>query len=93
MPEELGVIGAVVVGSVARGDFHERSDIDVIVIAENLPAAPADRIVALGERPPSVEPVVWTPDEWREKAEQRDPLAADALDHGVWMRGQPPLSV
>lgn len=93
LPEELGVVGVVVVGSVARGDFHDRSDVDVLVVAADVPRRPADRLAALGERPPGVEPVVWTPDEWHRKAAQRDPLAADALDHGVWVRGQPPLPV
>jgi predicted nucleotidyltransferase len=87
LPEELGVAGVVVVGSVARGDFHDRSDIDVVVIAEHLPARPVDRLAALGTPPAGVEPVVWTPDEWRDKARRRDPLAAD---HGVWLRGAPP---
>lgn len=90
LPEELGVVGVVVVGSVARGDFHDRSDIDVVVVAGSLPARPADRLAALGEPGPGVEPVVWTPDEWHRKADERDPLAADALDHGVWVRGGPP---
>lgn len=90
LPEGLGLVGVVVVGSVARGDFHDRSDVDVVVVAVNLPAHPADRLAALGERPPGLEPVVWTPEEWQHKADQRDPLAADGLDHGVWVRGGPP---
>lgn len=90
LPDELDVVGVVVVGSVARGDFHDRSDIDVVVLAGNVPAHPADRLAALGASPPGVEPVVWTPAEWQRKADQRDPLAADALDHGVWVRGAGP---
>lgn len=90
LPDGLGVAGVVVVGSVARGDFHGRSDIDVLVVAEDLPDRPADRLAALGTPPAGVEAVVWTPQEWRTKARQRDPLAADALDHGVWVRGGPP---
>lgn len=90
LPDELGVVGVVVVGSVARGDFHDRSDIDVVVIAVHLPARPGDRLAALGTPPPAVEPVVWAPGEWQHKAAQRDPLAADAVDHGVWVRGGPP---
>lgn len=92
LPNELAVSGVVVVGSVARGDFHDRSDIDVVVIAAQLPARPADRLAALGPPPPGVEPVVWTSDEWRRKVAQRDPLAADALDHGVWVRGGAPAA-
>lgn len=63
LPDELAVAGVVVVGSVARGDFHDHSDIDVVVIAGHLPDRPADRLAALGPPPPGAEPVVWTPDE------------------------------
>lgn len=37
------LVAAVVVGSVARGDFHDASDVDVIVVAEGLSDNPAAR--------------------------------------------------
>ncbi|MGH8908620.1 MAG: nucleotidyltransferase family protein [Egibacteraceae bacterium] len=41
----------VIFGSVARGDFNDTSDIDVLVVAERLPARATDRLAALGAYP------------------------------------------
>lgn len=55
----------VVVGSVARGDFNKWSDIDVLVIAPELPGGLHDRLALLAptRRPPGVEAILWTPAE------------------------------
>ena len=34
-------------GSVARGDFHEESDLDLLVVASGLPKDPLERLKAL----------------------------------------------
>lgn len=86
---ELGVRAVVVVGSVARGDFNDASDVDVVVVASRLPAAHRDRWEALGDLPAGVQPVAWTPSEWRRRRRRRDPLAAEALQAGVWVAGSP----
>ena len=55
----------IVFGSVARGDFNAWSDIDVLVLAEELPAGGRDRLALLHD--PAflgVQPVGWTPDEF-----------------------------
>ena len=44
----LGVRAVVVLGSVARGDSHAASDVDVLVVADHLPGAALARGAALG---------------------------------------------
>ena len=85
--EALGVRAVVVVGSVARGDWHDDSDIDVLVVADELPPHPLDRLGTLPELPRTVEPVVWTPSEFADRLRRGEPLTAEAREAGVWLRG------
>lgn len=87
LPPALGLRAAVVVGSVARGDFNRWSDIDVVVVADHLPAGWLDRLDALGPRPGLVQPVAWTPSEWRRQLERGNPLAREGVRAGVWLAG------
>lgn len=87
LPPSLGLRAAVVVGSVARGDFNRWSDIDVVVVADHLPAGWLDRLDALGPRPGLVQPVAWTPSEWRRQLERGNPLAREGVEAGVWLAG------
>jgi hypothetical protein len=55
-------VGAAVVGSVARGEFNVWSDVDVVVIGEELPPRIPDRAALLGKDVPAgVEPIGFTP--------------------------------
>lgn len=75
----LGVRAVVVFGAVARGDFNTYSDVDVLVVAEHLPDDYRQRLDAIGWPPPSrVEPVAWTPDEYRRQLARRNPIAVEA---------------
>ena len=57
LESELSITAAAVIGSVARGDFNDASDIDVIIISEDLPQDPLERSAVLYENvPPLVEP-------------------------------------
>jgi predicted nucleotidyltransferase len=85
----LGVRAVVVFGSVARGDFNDHSDIDVLVVAEHLPPRPLDRYAALGEAPDPIQAVAWTPREWLGEVERGNPVATEAGEHGVWLLGAP----
>ncbi len=86
----------IVVGSVARGDFNKWSDIDVLVVADDLPANLHERLSLLAPtgRPPGVEAIVWTR---RELADRRargtDPMAHEAYSIGVVVYGQLPGEV
>jgi len=87
LPESLGVRAVVVFGSVARGDFNLWSDIDVLVVADSFSERLLDRLQALEPRPELVQQVPWTPSEWRRQLARRNPIAVEALDRGVWVRG------
>lgn len=83
----------VVFGSVARGDFHDESDIDVLVVAEHLPPDPVARQLAIGSPAPGgIEAVAWTPGDWH-AGEHRDPIGLEARTVGVWLVGGPHLLV
>ncbi len=85
----LGVRAAVIVGSVARGDFNLWSDVDVVVVADGLGATLLERLEQLGPRPGRVEPFAWLPNEWRVRLTRGDPMAVEAVKAGVWLEGSP----
>jgi uncharacterized protein len=91
--KRLPVRAVVLAGSVARGDFNVWSDIDVLVIADGLPARLPDRLALLSADAPSgVQVVGLTPDELRQAAERNNRLVLDAADHGILLAGDGPLS-
>lgn len=81
---ELAVQWVVVVGSVARGDFHAGSDIDVLVVSEALPAGPLERAELLYRfTQGGVEPKGFSRNELVEALRRRNPLALEAVQLGV----------
>lgn len=69
----LGPITVWVYGSVARGDFNIWSDVDVLLVAENLPEHPLDRSSLLFRwAPAGVEPRGLTKAEFEKALEKRD---------------------
>lgn len=80
---------AVVFGSVARGDWNDASDVDVLVIVDGLPSAPLARLAAVAAAPGRVAPVLWSVDEWHREHHRRNPIIVEALDHGLWLHGSP----
>ena len=88
LPDALGIIAVVVFGSVARGDFSEVSDLDVLVVAEAMPPDPVERQRAVGSPATGgLAAVVWTPDEFAEQHRRGNPVAVEAVDVGVVVRG------
>lgn len=85
----MPVRAAVVFGSVARGDWNDESDIDVLVVVDNLPDAPLARLAAVGEPEDRVEPVVWSVADWQRERRRGNPIIVDALSHGLWLVGEP----
>jgi predicted nucleotidyltransferase len=84
----LPVVAAVVVGSVARGDFNVWSDVDVVIVADELPPRTPDRASLLvSDAPPRVQPVGFTREELGEALRRGNPLAVDAAHHGVVLVG------
>lgn len=84
---QVGVRGVAVFGSVARGDWNDASDVDVVVIAERLPRDPLSRLAAVGVPPGRVAPVVWSVTDWHEERRRGNPVATGAADDGVWLVG------
>lgn len=83
----LALRAAVVFGSAARGVFNRWSDVDVLLVAEGLPSDLRGRLELCEPRPPLVQPVLWTAEEWRRRLARGDPMALEARDAGVWLVG------
>jgi uncharacterized protein len=93
--EQIGrripVTGAVVAGSIARGDFNLWSDIDVVVVSDALPApGPARSHVLAHEAAPGLELHGYTSAEFTRAVERGDRLALEAADRGVLLFGALP---
>lgn len=88
--ERMPVRAAVVVGSVARGDFNLWSDTDlVVVVDEELPVRPYDRLMYAEEgRPVGTQPILWTPAEFADALAKGNPLALEAVGEGVVLHGE-----
>jgi len=83
----LKIRSIVVFGSRARGDYKPWSDVDILVIAENLPKSKRWEILWVGE----VEPRGYTPREFLKALWKLDMTALDACyegkviyDDGFW---------
>lgn len=85
----LPLVAAAVVGSAARGDFNLWSDVDVLVVAEGLPDRAPDRLALLvADAPPRVQPVGFTPEEFRRAWDRRNPLVCAVATEGVVLLGE-----
>ncbi len=80
----IRIRAAYVAGSVARGDFNVWSDVDVVVVAEDLPRRVPDRMALLAAgAPPRVQPVGFTPEEFERARRRRNRLVIEATERGV----------
>lgn len=87
----LGVRAVAVFGSVARGDFNDLSDVDLLVVADRVPRTAPARLRAVGwPYGGPVQPIVWTPSEYRDQRRAGNLIAIDAEESGVWLVGTPP---
>jgi len=83
LKQELGAEAVYLHGSFAHGRVHEGSDIDLIVVAD-LPGRIFDRILAVLEMTDlPVEPLVYTPAEFRQMLERDNPFMRRAVDEGI----------
>lgn len=89
LAQRITVIAAAVYGSTARGDFNVWSDVDVLVIAQDLPERAPDRSgVLLEDAPPGVQVVGWTPEELAREHARGNPIAREIPEHGVVLLGE-----
>ncbi len=77
-PFGAGIQAAFVYGSVASGEDRADSDVDLMVVAEDLDYPTLFEALQSAERQlgRSVSPNLMTPDEWRRKSAQADGFAA-----------------
>lgn len=88
----IPLAAAVVVGSVARGDFNVWSDVDVVIVADDLPERAPDRAaLLLADAPGGVQPVGFTPAELTAALGRGNPLATEALGAGLVLTGDKTL--
>lgn len=92
LAKRLDLVAVVVFGSSARGDFNKWSDIDVLVVANELPQGARERLAFLMEGAPAgVQPVGWTPDEFADRRRRNDPIARECDGVGVVVVGALPI--
>ncbi len=91
---EVPLVAAVVFGSYARGDFNTWSDIDVLVVSDQLPADTRERSELLWRHQRAgLSAIGWTTVEHQAHRRRRDPIAVEADGVGVTVAGRlPPLS-
>lgn len=89
LSRRMPVRAAALVGSAARGDFNLWSDIDVVVVSDDLPADPLERPLALSTvAPPGVQPIGFTEQEFRGAYLRGNPFAREAVTGGVILCGE-----
>jgi predicted nucleotidyltransferase len=90
LSERLPVRAVVLAGSVARGDFNLWSDVDVLVVADDLPARLPDRLALLSaDAFGGIQVIGLTPAELRRAAQRSNRLVLDAAAHGILLAGDP----
>ena len=70
---------AILFGSYARGDFNYASDIDLLIISDELPENLNERLSFLNLKrwnTPEVEPIGWTEREYEMRKNKKDPFIA-----------------
>ncbi len=84
-----GALTVILVGSLARGDYTAFSDADVVVIADNVPSRPMDRIKDFLDPTLSVdvEPRVYTRDEILEMARCGSKVVEEIASYGILLAG------
>lgn len=81
----------ILYGSLARGDFNERSDVDVIVIAPNMPKnyyERAELLYDMIETLDPIEPIGFTPDEFVSMIKKRHCTSLFAMEEGKPLFGK-----
>ncbi len=88
--ERFGYLTAIMVGSYARGDFNEWSDIDILIIVDRCDENPLRRyndiIKVMAEMEEAIEPIIITKEEFKRGLEKRNPMIMEALRSGIRLR-------
>ncbi len=82
----LGKVSVVLIGSYARGDFNIWSDIDILIIAEDISGNPIERMdYLLSKCPPpaGIEPIILSLSEFIRQKKLETPLSKEASNIGM----------
>jgi hypothetical protein len=91
LARRVALRAAVVFGSSARGDFNKWSDIDVLVISDDVPEDARERLALIAaDAPPGLQPVAWSSRELLERRRRGDPIARECDSIGVLLLGSLP---
>jgi len=74
----------ILIGSYARGDFNEWSDVDVVLISE-LTGSPLDRLKKINY-PAEYEVIPLTLVEFMRMLRKKNPIAVEAVERGIILR-------
>jgi len=75
----------IIFGSFARGDYHKRSDLDLVIIGE-FKERFIDRIgkiMELNESDLEIDVMVYTEEEFQKMIKERRPFIEQVLDEGI----------
>lgn len=84
-----GARAVILIGSLARGDFTAFSDADVIIVSENVPKNPLERLKDFMDPtlPVDLEPRVYTTEELLNMAKEKRRIAKEIAKHGKTLAG------
>ncbi len=80
----------ILFGSAARGEFHQDSDVDLLIIKKDTPLYGADRIRELSrliDRNFPLDLLVYRPEEFEKRLEMGDPFLKEILKEGKVLYG------
>ncbi|MCS7097811.1 MAG: nucleotidyltransferase domain-containing protein [Candidatus Methanomethyliaceae archaeon] len=78
-------VTAILIGSYARGDFNIWSDIDVLIISEELTENPLKRLKDL-DIPPGYQVIALTLKEFEKLLEKGEPMITEAIKYRIVLR-------
>ncbi|MEM2042667.1 MAG: nucleotidyltransferase domain-containing protein [Nitrososphaerota archaeon] len=87
----LGPVSAAVIGSYARGDFNEWSDVDLLVISPRFARNPLERfdqLIDVLREYPDLEIIPLTPQEFLRQKKLRTPMVIEAIRKGIIIKDQ-----
>ncbi|RLG73763.1 MAG: nucleotidyltransferase domain-containing protein [Thermoprotei archaeon] len=88
-----GARTVVLVGSLARGDYTAFSDADILIIADNIPKRPIDRLKEFIDPtlPIDLDVRVYTSEEFLKMAEKGMRIVKEVVRYGIVIAGDPTI--
>jgi len=88
-----GARTVVLVGSLARGDYTAFSDADILIIADNIPERPIDRLKEFIDPtlPIDLDVRVYTSEEFLKMAEKGMRIVKEVVRYGIVIAGDPTI--